>query len=250
MSVSPHISLRDVTIGYKSSNACKEVLAALNLEFNAGEFIALVGLNGTGKSTLLKSMSGLLPLIKGNISINGKSIDEMEVSEIATKVAVVLTEKISGFNLTVFDVVATGQLPYTNSFHAIKDVNRQVIHEAINTVGLQNYEHTPLNQLSDGLFQKTMIAKALAQQTPAIILDEPTAFLDYASKHELFILLQKQSLANNKCIIASTHDLDLALKYCNKIAIAHNHKIHLIETREALKNEAFLQVTGGYIQPA
>jgi len=169
------------------------------------------------------------------------------LNELSKKISIVLTEKINGFNLKVEDVVAAGQMPYTNSFHQLKQEHLNVIENAINTVGINKYKNYLLGELSDGLFQKTMIAKALAQQSSMMLLDEPTAFLDFASKHELFLLLKKFSTQQHKCVMVSSHDLDLILNYCNKILIIHDGIAELLEVSKAKNNEAFKKIGGGYI---
>jgi iron complex transport system ATP-binding protein len=242
----PKISLVNAALGYKKAKANIKILQELNLNFFASDFMGVTGLNGTGKSTLLKSICGLLPLLDGDIALDGSSITELPMTEIAKKVAIVLTERIGGFNMTVYDAVATGQIPYTNAFHTITEEHQLIIESAMQTCGIKEYALKALTELSDGLFQKTMIARALAQQTPVILLDEPTAFLDYASKHELFILLRKLS-QEGRCILVSSHDLDLVLKYCTTILVVSNTSAEQVSVSSALQNESFLKIAGGYI---
>lgn len=241
------IVLKDATLGYKKTNANISILKNINLTFYTGDFVGVVGVNGVGKSTLLKSLCGLLPVLEGKIFIDQQPITELLLNELAKKIAIVLTEKIGGFNLTAYDAVASGQMPYTNSFNRLEKENQIIIDEAIKTCGITIHQHKLLNELSDGLFQKTIIAKALAQQTPIMLLDEPSAFLDYASKHDLFILLKKLADKENKCVLASSHDLDLLLKYCNKLLVISNTSIELIPVLEARTNKVFLEIGGGFI---
>jgi len=241
------IELINASLGYKTQALALPVLNKLNLRFYPSDFVGVVGLNGIGKSTLLKSLCGLLPLLSGEIKIEQRLLTTMLLDEIAKKIAVVLTEKIGGFNLTAFDLVSAGQIPYTNSFHTLNKENYLIIEEAIKTCGLSNHQHKLLNELSDGLFQKTIIAKALAQQTPIMLLDEPSAFLDYSSKHDLFLLLKNLSEQQNKCVLVSSHDLDLLLKYCNKLLVISENETQLISTSDAQINQAFLSIGGGFI---
>ncbi len=241
------IVLKDTWLGYKKNNEKIAILKAVNLSFCAGEFIGVVGLNGIGKSTLLKSLCGLLPVLSGEIFIDQRPVTNYLLNDLAKKIAVVLTEKIGGFNLTAYDVVAAGQMPYTNSFNRLEKENLDIIAEAIKTCGITAHQHKLLNELSDGLFQKTIIAKALAQQTPIMLLDEPSAFLDYASKHDLFLLLKKLTVESNKCILVSSHDLDLLLKYCDKLLVVSPAGIELIKVSEAKTNKPFLEIGGGFI---
>ncbi len=241
------IVLKDASLGYKKTNASISILKHLNLTFYSGDFVGVVGVNGVGKSTLLKSLCGLLPVLEGEIFIDEQPISKLLLNELAKKIAIVLTEKIGGFNLTAYDAVAAGQMPYTNSFNRLEKENRVIIDQAIKICGITAHQHKLLNELSDGLFQKTIIAKALAQQTPIMLLDEPSAFLDYASKHDLFILLRKLADEENKCVLASSHDLDLLLKYCNKLLVISTTSIELISVSEAKTNKIFLEIGGGFI---
>lgn len=241
------IAIRDGGFGYRKANATLQVLSGLNLDFYAGDFIGIAGLNGVGKSTFLKSLCGLLPVLEGQVLLEGTQIGELALTELARKIAVVLTEKIGGFNLTAYDVVAAGQMPYTNSFNQLRPEHLAIIDAAIEVSGIKAHAFKPVSELSDGLFQKTVIAKALAQQTSVLLLDEPTAFLDYASKHELFILLKNLALQKEKCVLVSSHDLDLILKYCTKVLVISQDSIELIDVGEAKQNKAFLQIGGGFI---
>lgn len=241
------ITLRDVSLGYKKSGENMTVLRNLNLEFYANDFVGVVGLNGVGKSTFLKSICGLLPLLGGEVLIEGETILNKPLNDLAVKISIVLTEKIGGFNLRAYDVVAAGQMPYTGSFHSLKENNITIINHAIEICGIKSHQWKNVNELSDGLFQKTIIAKALAQQTPIMLLDEPSAFLDYASKHELFLLLKNLAMNENKCVLVSSHDLDLITKYCNKLLIFSENSAELIPVAEAGTNKSFGQIGGGYL---
>jgi len=241
------ITIKEVSIGFKKNKEDLPLFNNLNLNFFIGDFVGIVGLNGIGKSTFLKSICGLMPLLKGNISIHQKPLPKYDNNELAKKISVVLTEKINGFNLSVYDLVASGQMPYTNSFNTLNPENKLIINEAIKTCGLSAHQHKLLHELSDGLFQKTLIAKSIAQQTNIMLLDEPSAFLDFASKHDLFHLLKNQTTHHNKCILVSSHDLDLILKYCNKILLLSDGKIELIPISEATSNNTFKQISGDFI---
>jgi iron complex transport system ATP-binding protein len=247
MTESSCISLKETSLGYKKLRQEICILKDLNFDFFAGDFVGIVGLNGVGKSTLLKSIGSILPALSGEILIEGKSNRNYTLSQLAKKIALVLTEKVGGFNLTSFDLVAAGQIPYTNAFNHLTSEHLKVIHAAIETCGLKEHDHKLLSELSDGLFQKTVIAKALAQQTPIMLLDEPGAFLDYASKHELFILLKKLTEKEKKCVLVSSHDLDLLVKYCTKLLMISAKSVELINNSEALENKTFLEIGGGFL---
>jgi len=241
------ISTKNARLGYKKSGAEICILKNIDLNFYAGDVIGIVGLNGVGKSTLLKTLCGLLEPLAGEVRITGELITEIALSELAKKIAIVLTEKIGGFNLTAYDLVAAGQMPYTNSFNRLGKKHKEIIKAAIDACGLKEHQFKLINELSDGLFQKTIIAKALAQQTPVLLLDEPSAFLDYASKHDLFLLLKDLAIKENKCVLLSSHDLDLLLKYCSKLLVIEGKSAELIAVEDAKNNAAFLRIGGGYI---
>lgn len=241
------IKVDNATLGYKKNYQTVEVLKNINLTLNSSDFIGIVGLNGSGKSTLLKTLCGILKPLGGNILINEKNLINQSNIELAKQISVVLTEKISGFNLTCYDAVATGQLLYTNLFNTLNVTNKNVINNAITVCDLAQHQHKLLNELSDGLFQKTMIAKCVAQQTPIMILDEPSAFLDYASKHDLFLLLKKFASEQQKCVLVSSHDLDLVLKYCNKLLLIGNSSAELIDVCDAQQHTLFKELSGGFL---
>lgn len=240
------IHINEASLGYQRGNEHTVVLSHLHLEIQKGELVGLIGRNGVGKSTLLKSICGLLPTLKGNIELDGKNIKSLSLPEVARMVAVVLTERIAGFNLSTFDLVAAGQMPYTNAFHQLNDQHRQVIEEALRLCGVADHQHKPLHELSDGLFQKANIARAIAQQTPIILLDEPTAFLDFASKHQLFLLV-KDLCKQGKTVVVSSHDLELISRYCDKALIIDDKEQVLLGIPEIKVHPAFQRITGGFL---
>jgi iron complex transport system ATP-binding protein len=241
------IDIINGTFGYQKNKKVTEVLKNITLSFSAGDFVGIAGINGSGKSTLLRTLCGLQPLLAGEITIGNEKLDTISNAALAKKIAIVLTEKVAGFNLTLFDAVAAGQLPYTNFFNTLEPHHLSVINKAISDCGLNDHINKPLSELSDGLFQKTMIAKSIAQQTPIMLLDEPTAFLDFASKHELFKTLRDLAATQNKCILVSSHDLELILKYCNKIVLVKNFTADMIKTSEARGHKIFTELSGGYL---
>ncbi len=209
---------KDLVVGYAKGKAEEVVLHRhINVQLQRGEFACLLGPNGAGKSTLIKTLSGFIPRIEGEVSVNGKALSNYKKAELSKVVSVVLTEKLMVPNMTVFDLVALGRTPYTDFFGTLRKEDKVHILEAINDVGLNGFANRQLIQMSDGERQKAMIAKALVQDTPLIILDEPTAFLDLPSKIEIVQLLKKLARNKNKGILLSTHDLDLALQLADKI---------------------------------
>lgn len=207
------LGLKDIHIGY----ADKVVQAGITLHIDSGQFIALAGNNGCGKSTLLKTICGVIPLLKGTLLIDGKNAAELTAAQLASQVAVVLTDKISGFNLTAFDVVASGRIPYLNSFGFLTEEDKSIVQSSMNSIGIIELCERSYDELSDGQKQKVLIAKALAQQTSVILMDEPTAFLDYKSRVALFALLKQLSKEQGKTIVISSHDIDIMFKHVDKV---------------------------------
>lgn len=210
------IALRNLQIGYRQRKKTIPVFSGLSAEFKAGELVGLMGDNGVGKSTLLKTITGTLSPLSGEVLLNGKNINAYTASELAQQLSIVVTERIGGFNLTARDVVASGRIPYINVFGKLGPEDEAIIHQSLEQMGIASLKDRFVDELSDGQRQKVMIAKSLAQQTPLIILDEPTAFLDYNSKHTLFKTLKALCEDQQKLIIVSSHDLDLMRPYITR----------------------------------
>ena len=203
--------------GYSGSKHTAVVTRDISASLYSGELTCLLGPNGAGKSTLLKTLTAFLPHVKGEIFIEGRPLDSYSDSELAKVIGVVLTERLSINNMTVDELVGMGRSPYTGFWGHMSDYDREVVGESISLVGIDGLRRRMVQTLSDGERQKVMIAKALAQETPVIFLDEPTAFLDYPSKVEIMQLLQTLSRERNKTVFLSTHDLELALQIADKV---------------------------------
>ncbi len=178
---------------------------------------ALVGVNGVGKSTLLRTLMGDLPVLSGSVLLNGKDLSAYSVGERARALGVVLTRRVEADYMPVREVVELGRLPYTSLFGRLNEEDLFQVDSALERLDLKAMSHRAVGTLSDGERQRVMIAKALAQQTPLIVLDEPTAFLDYPTKVELFLLLRDLAHQHQKTILLSTHDLDLALRLSDRL---------------------------------
>ncbi len=212
------IQSHDLAVGYRHTNSKALVLHKdINVQLHRGEFACLLGPNGAGKSTLIKTLSGFIPKMAGSVAVNGKALSDYKRGELAKVVSVVLTERLQIPNMTVFELVALGRTPYTDFFGTLGKQDKLLVKQAIEDVGLNGFANRQLICMSDGERQKAMIAKALVQDTPLIILDEPTAFLDLPSKIEIVQLLKKLARERNRGILLSTHDLDLALQLADKI---------------------------------
>lgn len=211
------ITLSNLSIGYTR----KTVASGLNATFNEGELTCLLGPNGIGKSTLLRTMMSLQKPLSGEIIYYDEKerhdITAMPRNEVAKTISIVITEKPDADNLTVAEIVGMGRNPYTGFWGTLSDEDRKMVAEVIETVGMTRYTDTPVSQLSDGELQKVMTAKALAQSTPIMLLDEPTSFLDFQSKVEMMSLLKNLAHDMGKTIILSTHDLTLANNMADKL---------------------------------
>ncbi len=212
------ITLNNVSIGYsqKAGNA-RIVKEDITLHASKGELVAIIGENGIGKSTLLRTIAGLQPLLGGKLDIMSRAIGSYREKELALIMSFVSTEIIRVSNLNVFDLVSLGRYPHTGWTGKLDAEDGRMVEEAIAMAGLEGYENKPVNDISDGERQKTMIARSLAQDTPIIVLDEPTAFLDLSNKYEIIHLLHRLANEKSKTIIFSTHDLATAIAESDKL---------------------------------
>lgn len=208
------ISLSQLSVGYTLSHP---VISDINLELRSGQLACLIGENGIGKSTLLKTLTGFLPKLKGSLLLGDRDIESFSQRELARQVSIVLTQKPDVQNLTIEEIIGLGRSPYTGFFGRLRAEDRKVVDDAIATMGIEKLRGRMIQTLSDGERQKVMIAKALAQETPIILLDEPTAFLDFPSKAETFQSLQRMAHERDKLILLSTHDLELAVRFADSL---------------------------------
>lgn len=208
------ISLSQLSVGYTLSHP---VISDIDLELKSGQLSCLIGENGIGKSTLLKTLTGFLPKLKGSVLFDNLDITSFSQRELARQVSIVLTQKPDVQNLTIEEIIGLGRSPYTGFFGRLRIDDRMVINDAIATMGIEKLRGRMIQTLSDGERQKVMIAKALAQETPVILLDEPTAFLDFPSKAETFQSLQRMAHERDKLILLSTHDLELAVRFADSL---------------------------------
>ncbi len=211
------IRLESLAIGYHGKHSVKVVAEGISDSICSGELTCLIGENGAGKSTLLRTLSGFLPPISGEIDILGKPLKSYRETDLAKVIGVVLTEKNNLQNMTVEELVGMGRSPYTGFWGRLRTEDKEKVAQAIALVGIGELKDRMVQTLSDGERQKVMIAKALAQETPIIFLDEPTAFLDYPSKVEILNLLHRLSSEEGKTIFLSTHDLELALRVADRV---------------------------------
>lgn len=218
MSEEIYVECKNISIGYRErSSASFVVKRNLTLRAFSGEIVALLGGNGVGKSTLLKTIAGFQSPLAGELMIHHRAAGEYSSGELAREMSFVSTEIVRAANLSVRELVGLGRFPYTNWFGQLDDKDQAIIDTAIHQVGLHGFENRLINRISDGERQRAMIARALAQDTRIMVLDEPTAFLDISNKYEIVRILHKLAEEQGKCIIFSTHDLNTALSLADHI---------------------------------
>ena len=223
------INLSQLSVGYSLSHP---VISDINLELRSGQLACLIGENGIGKSTLLKTLTGFLPKLKGSLLLGNRDIESFSQRELARQVSIVLTQKPDVQNLTIEEIIGLGRSPYTGFFGRLRAEDRKVVDDAIATMGIEKLRGRMIQTLSDGERQKVMIAKALAQETSIILLDEPTAFLDFPSKAETFQSLQRMAHERDKLILLSTHDLELAVRFADSLLEVKSGRLQAVSATE------------------
>lgn len=215
----------NISIGYRQNQAdIKTIHSLLNFSLFKGELTCLLGPNGAGKSTLLRTLSTMQAPLTGNVYLLGKALKDYKEYEISRLIGVVLTDKIYAGGLTVAELVSLGRHPYTGFFGKLNKKDKDIIEKALSITGITDKASHYVSQLSDGERQKVMIAKALAQECPIVLLDEPTAFLDIPSRIDIMLLLHQLAHDENKAILLSTHDTDLALLLSDRLWLLSRDK--------------------------
>lgn len=208
-----------ISIGYSDKKRNTIISSGIDLSLEKGKLIALIGANGIGKSTLLRTITGIQKTISGTVLLNGQNIHEIDALTLAQNLSVVLTEKLPPSNLTVFELIALGRQPYTNWIGKLTADDIVKVNEAMELTQISHLAAKKHYEISDGQLQKVLVARALAQDTPLIILDEPTTHLDLLHKVSLFKLLKKLTAETDKCILFSTHDIDMAIQLSDEMII-------------------------------
>ncbi len=203
------LTAKNLTVGYKK----KQVLSALDLTLKYGKLTCLLGPNGAGKSTLIRTLTGIQKGLSGSVTLDGKEVETISSKELARKISLVLTDRLTPGNLTVYALVSLGRFPYTSWIGTLKDLDKELIHWAMEVTGTLKFADRHIGELSDGEKQKVMIARALVQDTNIIILDEPTAHLDSPNRIEIFHLLHTLAKDTDKTILISTHEIDMAIEH-------------------------------------
>lgn len=219
------IELHNLAIGYHHGKEQIQIMSGISAQIKPGCLTCLIGNNGAGKSTLLRTLAAFQPKLSGEIMIRGRELSDYSRNELSRLIGVVLTERPSVQNLSVFDMVAMGRSPYTGFFGTLTAADRNIVANSIHLVGIDHLSSRMVHTLSDGERQKMMTAKALAQQTAVIYLDEPTSFLDYGSKVDTLQMLHRLSAEQQKTIFLSTHDLELALQIADELWVMTDGKV-------------------------
>ncbi len=235
------ISIKNLTTGYRHHRETTNVGIDLNAELRRGELTCLLGPNGSGKSTLLRTLCGFQPAMEGTVCVAGKEINEYSSAELARLISVVLTDNSRITDMTVWDVVAMGRSPYTNFWGKLTEEDIEEVDRCMQLAGISEFAKRSIRTLSDGERQKVMIAKAIAQDTDIIVLDEPTAFLDYPNKVGMLILLHKIAKTMNKAVLLSTHDMEHALQVADQIWLLDKSLGLTADTPSALSEDGSIE---------
>lgn len=223
------IATEGLTIGYKLSKGReKPVLTDLNLSCESGELTCLLGLNGTGKSTLLRTLCGILPPLRGSVNVEGHPVSSYSKAELARLIGIVLTDRTSAGGITIRELVSMGRYPFTDFFGRLSSKDEDIVTAAMQAVGIEHKGNEYVSRVSDGERQKAFIAKALAQECKTIILDEPTAFLDITSRIEVMELLLELAHGQGKAILLSTHDLETAVRCADTLWVQDSKQGRMI----------------------
>lgn len=236
-----HISLEVEALGIGYTRKDRRIVVARDLQFKLmqGELAAIVGINGIGKSTLIRTLSRVQPRLSGSIKVHDRALESYPQADLAMELSVVLTESPASGNLTVWELISLGRQPYTNWLGSLSAADRDIVERAIQRVGLEQLQHKKCFELSDGQLQKVMIARALAQDTAIMLLDEPTTHLDLFHKVQVLKLLRQIAHETKRAILYTTHEIDLAIQLCDKILILDNGQNPFGDPPTLIKNRWF-----------
>lgn len=236
------ISVNNLTIGFSKKKTDISVAENLNFEIPKGNFICLLGKNGVGKSTLLRTLSKVQPILSGKVLLKNRNLNSINNQEISKKLSLVLSEKLPESNLTVKEFISLGRQPYTNWLGSLAEKDKEIIDKSILLTNVEKLVDKKYFELSDGQFQRVLISRALAQDTDIIILDEPTNHLDIEHTLETFDLLEKLAKEQGKTIIISTHHIQLALQFAHKIFLMTDNDFITGTPQELIQNKSMDQL--------
>jgi iron complex transport system ATP-binding protein len=226
-------------IGYFSKKKKIPIASAIDFSIEPGKLVTLVGANGIGKSTLLRTLSGMQPKLNGKVMMAGKDLTSYSSLDRATQLSVVLTEAPASRNLTVRELISLGRQPYTNSFGMLSEKDRQEIQNAMEITETVSLEHRKCFELSDGQLQRVVIARALAQDTPLIILDEPTTHLDLYHRAYILKLLKRLTSEEGKTVLFSTHEIDLGIQLADIMIVMEKDATYVDEPGKLIEQGRF-----------
>lgn len=233
------LSTENLEIGYQKKKQKTIIASQINMELHEGELVAVIGINGVGKTTLLRTLSGVQPSLDGELFLNDTNWESLPPEKRAQKISVVLTNQPISKKLEVAELVALGRQPYTNWIGHLSKKDVLEVKKAIKLVGIKSIQHRKCFELSDGQLQKVLIARALAQNTPIIILDEPTSHLDMYHKAQVLKLLKNLTQQTGKTIVFATHEINLALQLCDKLILMQKEGVQHGTPRELIEKGAF-----------
>lgn len=237
--------LQELSTGYHGRHRTNVVAQHISAQLEVGRLTCLLGPNGAGKSTLLRTLANFQPAIEGRMILDGQRLESYTAKALAQRIGVVLTERPNVGDMTVEELVSMGRSPYTGFWGGLQAKDRVAVDEAISLVGIEPLRRRRVQSLSDGERQKTMIAKVLAQQTPIIFLDEPTAFLDFPSKAEMLILLRRLAHEMQKTIFLSTHDIEMALQTADLLWLLNKDSLEIGTPRALAESGALSRFFSG-----
>lgn len=236
------LKTENLKIGYSLKKEQKVIASGVNIELERAQLTAVLGSNGVGKSTFLRTLSGVQPSLDGKILLEDNELQTISPQKQAALVSVVLTQQPFSRNLSVWELIALGRQPYTNWIGNLSDKDRAQVQEALQVVQIEELQNRKCFELSDGQLQKVMIARALAQNTPVMILDEPTSHLDMYHKAQVLKLLKELSQKTGKAILFATHEINLALQLCDSIILMLPEKVQQGKPAELIQQKAFEDV--------
>ena len=244
-----YFQMKDLSVGYNGNSLIHDI----NIGINKGEIVTLIGPNGSGKSTILKSITRQLKVIEGNVFFDDTSLLKLPYKELASKMAVVLTDRIKTELMTCHDIVATGRYPYTGRLGILTQEDERLVEEAMQAVHAQELGNRDFNAISDGQKQRVLLARAICQDPDVIVLDEPTSFLDVKYKLELLSILERMARQKKITVIMSLHEIDLAQKISDKIICVKGEKISHYGSPENVFTEEIIRelygINNGYFDP-
>ena len=239
-----------MSVGYGK----KVIVSGIDIEVRSGEILTIIGANGAGKSTILRSITSQLPLLAGTVSINNTDITAMSTHDIAKTLSVCLTDRITAEKMTCEDIVSTGRYPYTGRLGILSENDRKIVHEAMELTGITHLRDTDIRFISDGQRQTVMLARAIAQQPQILILDEPTSFLDINNKLKLLNILKELARDRNIAVVMTLHELDLAQRFSDRILCIKGNKADRTGTPEEIFSGDYISelygITSGTFLPS